>query len=202
MKITEKFKRHKLKGLLLLLALSTMAGCIAYGFQAETVDAQNDMKSVKLTEETTGRDGTDTEKAEKTTLSENNGAGVQSNQQNKVATNAAASEVNTKKTSSVQKSSSGSSSSKKENSKGQSGQTTSVHTHVWKEVSRTKEETKQVPVYGDKCHTCGEDITGTAEKHILDGACTGYDTDVIVSYKTVTEKIPYTSYECSCGAVK
>lgn len=50
MKITEKFKRHKLKVLILLLAIAMMAVCIAYGFQTETVAAQNDTKSVKQAE--------------------------------------------------------------------------------------------------------------------------------------------------------
>lgn len=90
MKITEKFKRHKLKVLILLLAIAMMAVCIAYGFQTETVDAQNDTKSVKQAEETAGKDGADTEKADRTSPSENDGEGSKSNQQNKVATNAAA----------------------------------------------------------------------------------------------------------------
>ena len=77
-----------------------------------------------------------------------------------------------------------------------------VHIHDWKPVTRTDNVKSQIPVYGDVCGSCGKNVTGWADKHLLEGDCTGYDTDVIVSYEKVTEKIIYTVYECNCGAIK
>lgn len=77
-----------------------------------------------------------------------------------------------------------------------------VHIHDWKPVTKTDNVKSQVPVYGDVCRSCNKNVTGWADKHLLEGDCTGYDTDVIVSYEEVTEKITYTVYECSCGAIK
>lgn len=77
-----------------------------------------------------------------------------------------------------------------------------VHIHDWKPVTKTDNIKSQVPVYGDVCRSCNKNVTGWADKHLLESDCTGYDTDVIVSYEEVTEKITYTVYECSCGAIK
>lgn len=77
-----------------------------------------------------------------------------------------------------------------------------VHTHDWEPVVKTETVKNKVPVYGDVCRSCNKIVTGWADKHLLEGDCTGYDTDVIVSYEEVTEKITYTVYECSCGATK
>ena len=77
-----------------------------------------------------------------------------------------------------------------------------VHIHEWKPVANTENKISQIPVYGDVCRSCGKNVTGWADKHLLEGDCTGYDTDVIVSYKEVTEEVNYTIYKCSCGATK
>ena len=77
-----------------------------------------------------------------------------------------------------------------------------THKHEWEAVTKTDKVKSQVPVYGDICRTCHEDVTGIGDIHILDGNCTGYDTDVIISYKEITETVSYTVYECSCGATK
>lgn len=77
-----------------------------------------------------------------------------------------------------------------------------THKHEWEAVTKTKNNKSQVPVYGDVCRTCHEDVTGRGDIHILEGNCTGYDTDVIISYKEITETVSYTVYECSCGATK
>ena len=77
-----------------------------------------------------------------------------------------------------------------------------THKHEWEAVTKTKKNKSQVPVYGDVCRTCHEDVTGIGDIHILEGNCTGYDTDVIISYKEITETVNYTVYECSCGATK
>lgn len=77
-----------------------------------------------------------------------------------------------------------------------------VHVHDYQRQEGTETVTYEVPIIGDKCSTCNEDITGFAEKHIMDTSCRGYDTDVVVGYDTVTEEVPYIYYKCSCGAVK
>ena len=77
-----------------------------------------------------------------------------------------------------------------------------VHTHDWEPVVKTETVKNKVPVYGDVCRSCSKIVTGWADKHLLESDCTGYDTDVIVSYKGVTEEVSYTVYECSCGATK
>lgn len=77
-----------------------------------------------------------------------------------------------------------------------------VHTHDWKPVVKTETVKNKVPIYGDVCRSCNKIVTGWADKHLLESDCTGYDTDVIVSYEEVTEKNTYTVYECNCGAIK
>lgn len=77
-----------------------------------------------------------------------------------------------------------------------------VHIHDWEPVVKTETVKNKVPIYGDVCRSCNKIVTGWADKHLLESDCTGYDTDVIVSYEEVTEKVTYTVYECNCGAIK
>ena len=90
----------------------------------------------------------------------------------------------------------------KDTNKETSSNSVPTHKHEWEAVTKTKKNKSQIPVYGDVCRTCHEDVTGIGDIHILEGNCTGYDTDVIVLYKEITETVSYTVYECSCGATK
>lgn len=77
-----------------------------------------------------------------------------------------------------------------------------AHVHDYRREEGTETVTYEVPIIGDKCSSCNEDITGFAEKHIMDTSCRGYVTDIVVGYDTVTEEVPCIYYKCSCGAVK
>jgi len=78
-----------------------------------------------------------------------------------------------------------------------------AHTHKWDPVKEMQEVQEKKAVYGDKCSTCNEDITGRAEEHILESNCMGYLTDVFIryDYETVKKEV-ITGYECNCGARK
>lgn len=83
------------------------------------------------------------------------------------------------------------------------GKAQPVHQHEWKAIEAVQETEKKIPIYGDKCNTCHQNITGFAEDHISNTNCGGYSTDVIVGYECKKEKtVIVTGYLCSCGASK
>lgn len=193
MKVTGYLKRYRMRILLLLLALVMMGVCIFYGFQTESVKAEKTEKQISLIELQT-----DIQKPMEEKNAESGTDKAEAVSQNKEAVN-----TNTDITSSESKKNvSKSASDKTVSGDEEKSKTPSVHTHNWKAVTKTREEKRRVSVYGDRCNTCNKNITGFAQSHILSGSCTGYSTDVIVSYDEVTEEIPYISYVCSCGAVK
>ena len=49
----------------------------------------------------------------------------------------------------------------------------SVHIHDWKPVTKTDNVKSQIPVYGDVCRSCGKNVTGWADKNLLEEDCTG-----------------------------
>lgn len=194
MKATGYLKRYRMRVLLLLLALVMMGAFIFYGFQTESVKAEKTEKQIKsielqsdiqqLAEEQNVESGTD--KSEATS-------------QNKEAVNT---NTDANPASGSRKTVSKSASDKSGSGSEEKNKTPSVHTHSWETVTKVREEKHRVPAYGDRCNTCNKNITGFAQSHILSGSCTGYSTDVIVSYDEVTEEVPYISHVCSCGAVK
>lgn len=78
-----------------------------------------------------------------------------------------------------------------------------AHTHEWEPIKEMQEVQEKKAVYGDKCSTCNEEITGYAEAHILGSNCMGYATDVFIryDYETVKKEV-ITGYKCDCGAGK
>lgn len=193
MKITEYLKRYRIRVILLLLALIMMGVCIFYGFQTESVKAEKNEKQIKPIELQT-----DIQKPPEEQNVESGTDKSEAVSQNKEAVNTHTEVTSSESKKSAQKNSSDKSSSGNE----EKSKTPSVHTHNWKAVTKVREEKRRVPVYGDRCNTCNKNITGFAESHIISGSCSGYSTDVIVSYDEVTEEVSYISYVCSCGAVK
>lgn len=194
MKATGYLKRYRMRVLLLLLALAMMGVCMFCGFKTEPAKAEENQKQIKIPKLQAGMQqaageqntGKDTDKPE--AVPQNKGA------------ESTYEEIKTvpKQKKNAPKSATGRTSSGNE----QMNKTPPVHEHNWTAVTKTRKETRRIPVYGDRCHTCNKNITGFAEAHILGGNCTGYDTDVIISYDEVTEEIPYVTYVCSCGAAK
>lgn len=194
MKVTGYLKRYRMRILLLLLALVMMGVCIFYGFQTESVKAEKTEKQISPIELQT-----DIQKPMEEKNAESGTDKAEAVSQNKEAVNT---DMEAKTYSESKKSVSKSASDKTVSGSEQKNKTPTVHTHSWEAVTKVREEKRRVPVYGDRCNTCHKDITGFAQSHILSGSCTGYSTDVIVSYDEVTEEMPYISYVCSCGAVK
>lgn len=194
MKATGHLKRHRMRILLLLLALAMMGACMFCGFKTESAKAEESQKQMKIPklqadmqqaagEQNTGKDTDKPEAVPQNEGAENTYADVKTTPESKKD---------------APKTASGKSGGGNE----QTNKMPAVHEHNWKAVTKTRKETRRVPAYGDRCHTCNKNITGFAEAHILGGSCTGYDTDVIISYDEVTEEIPYVTYVCSCGAAK
>jgi len=184
MRRRKRSRRKRIWIILAILSISTMVAIISSSEVENKNVAKNETENTKVL--ISKQDSTKTDKESKSETAE-----VQPSK-NTGSDSSMNSKPNSTKKETVSK----------DTSKEVSSNTKPAHKHEWEAETKTENITSQVPVYGDVCRTCGQNVTGKGDIHILEGTCIGYDTDVIVSYKEVTETVSHTVYKCSCGATK